>query len=204
MHLSDTRTRISVRHADTVVSAGLVAALQQHADFDLTSEGADGCDLVVCDYATGLQLARSRRHADRAASMARLLVLTDQDREHSVTQALQSGVHGYLLRGTQVEVLVDAVRAVSQGKTYLSPEIVQRMADSMAREALTPREMQVLEELAAGHGNKETAARLGIAPGTVKAHVRAIMAKLDVTSRTHAVSIAAQRGLVSLGRHGLH
>jgi DNA-binding NarL/FixJ family response regulator len=74
------------------------------------------------------------------------------------------------------------------------------MADSLTREALTAREAEVLDLLACGQCNKSIARQLDIAVGTVKAHVKAIMAKLDASSRTQAVSVAAQRGLVSLAQ----
>jgi two-component system response regulator DesR len=200
------RTRVRVQHADAVTSAGLRFAMRQRTDIELCEEG-DGpelmgdADLTVCDYATGLALANASRGG---ANPPRLLVLTDHAGEQQVRHALQCGVQGYLLRGTGLEDLVRAVHAVGRGQRCLSPEVAQRMADSIARDALTRREAEVLQLLAAGLGNKLIGLRLGIAPGTVKSHVKCILGKLGAASRTQAASIATQRGLVAPERGALH
>ena len=198
------RRRVRVQHSDAVIEAGLRAAFAHQSDFEATDDGAAPADLVVCDFTTGLALAQAHRQQGDTQPRSRLLILTGQDREHSVRQALEGVVHGYLLTGASLEELLDAVRTVLQGKRFVSSELAARMADSMTREVLTARETQVLEQLATGNGNKEVARRLGIATGTVKTHVNAIMSKLAVTSRTHAVSVAAQRGLVDLSHRILH
>lgn len=199
------RTRIRVQHADAIVAAGLSLALHQYAEFEICEDSGAWADLVICDYDTAMSLAQCQRASRaQAGSDLRLLVLTAQDREQSVRRAIEGGVHGYLLSGAKMEDFVMAVRTVARGQRFLSPEVAQRMADSMTREALTRRESEVLELLAEGYCNKEVARRLDIALGTVKAHVKAIMAKLDVSSRTQAVSIAAQRGLVALAQVSLH
>lgn len=202
------RTRVRVRHADAVTSAGLCFALKQHADIELCGgavpAAADDADLTVCDYATGLALALAGRQAGEPGSPPRLLILTDRDGEQQIRRALQSGVQGYLLRGTSVEELIRAVHAVGRGQHCLSPEVAQRMADSIARDALTRREAEVLQLLAAGHDNKTIAAQLGIAAATVKSHVTSVLCKLGASSRTQAASIAVQRGLVVHGPSALH
>lgn len=195
---------MSVQHADAVISAGLVFALKKQTEFLLCADHEGNVDLVICDYATGVELARNGQLAAERGKTARLLVLTDRDGEHAVRQAIQSGVHGYLLRGAGIEDLVDAARAVARGQRFLSPAVAQRMADSMTRESLTARESEVMDLLAKGYGNKQIASRLGITAGTVKAHVQAIMGKLNAGSRTQAVSVAIQRGLVTLDPGSLH
>lgn len=198
------RHRIRVQHADAVIAAGLIEAFAREPDLAPVDGFAEAADLVVCDFTTGLALAQSGREATASPRPPRVLVLTGQDREYSVRQALQSGVHGYLLTGATLDELLDAARTVLQGRRFVSADLAARMADSMTREVLTAREIQVLEQLATGDGNREVARRLGIATGTVKTHVNAIMTKLAVTSRTHAVSVAAQRGLVDLSHRILH
>jgi DNA-binding NarL/FixJ family response regulator len=91
------------------------------------------------------------------------------------------------------------VTALSQGQRYLAHSVSRRIADSLTRERLTTRETQVLNLLTTGSCNKAIAKELGIAVGTVKVHVKGILEKLDATTRTHAVIVAAQRGLVSQG-----
>ncbi len=199
------RTRVRVQHTDAIVSAGLSLALHQYSEFEVCEDSGAGADLVICDYDTAMTLTQCQRASRQSASGdVRLLVLTSQDREQSVRRAIEGGVHGYLLSGSKMEDFFAAVRTVARGQRFLSPEVAQRMADSMTREALTRRESEVLGLLAEGYCNKDVARRLDIALGTVKAHVKAIMAKLDVTSRTQAVSIAAQRGLVALTQVSVH
>lgn len=184
------RTRVRVQHADAIVSAGLVAALAQQGDFELC-DGSEA-DLIVCDYDNSLALARALGRDGRG----RVLALTGQNREQAIRLALECGVHGYLLQGCQVDELVMAARAVARGQRFLGQEVAQRIAESMSHEALTQREAEVLALLADGHCNKSIARQLEIALGTVKTHVKAIMAKLQAGSRTQAVAVATQRGLV--------
>jgi DNA-binding NarL/FixJ family response regulator len=198
------RTRVRVQHADGIVAAGLSMALHQHAEFELCPDMSGSVDLIVCDYGTGMTLVQRDARAAAASGGTRVLVLTTQDREQAVRHALEVGVHGYVLNGSPVDELINAVRTVARGQRFLSAEVAQRMAESMTREALTPREAQVLHLLADGHCNKAVARQLDIALGTVKAHVKAILAKLEVTSRTQAVSIATQRGLVVLDPSEVH
>ena len=198
------RHHIRVQHADAVIAAGLIEAFAREPSLTAVDGCAEAADLIVCDFTTGLALSQSARSVDGSPRPARVLILTGQDREYAVRQALQSGVHGYLLTDATLDELLDATRTVLQGRRFVSPQLAARMADSMTREALTAREIQVLEQLATGDGNREVARRLGIATGTVKTHVNAIMTKLAVTSRTHAVSVAAQRGLVDLSQRILH
>jgi len=195
-------TRVLVLHAETIVGFGLAAALQSRPGFEvLVGQGAealDGFDVLVCDYDTGLRLARAAQRPGSARGATRLLVMTAHDREQAVRLALEAGVHGYMLQGCPVNEFVTGVRTLARGQRFLSLAVAQRMADSMTREALTGRETQVLDLLACGRCNKSIARELQIAVGTVKAHVKAIMAKLEASSRTQAVSVAAQRGLVAL------
>lgn len=198
-------TRVLVLHAEAIVGFGLAAALGTQTGIKVqlgalpdSSPALGGFDVIVCDYDTGLGLARGAKQNSSQHSAARLLLMTAQDREQSVRLALECGVHGYMLLGCPVDEIVTGVRTLASGQRFLSLAVAQRMADSMTRETLTIRESEVLELLACGNCNKSIAREMQIAVGTVKAHVKAIMSKLDASSRTQAVSIAARRGLVAL------
>ena len=128
--------------------------------------------------------------------MARILILTANDREADIRRAIEAGIHGYILLGGPLDELIDAATAVANGLRYVSRSVAQRMADSLARTSLTLRETEVLSLAAGGESNKAIARDLAIKAGTVKSHMTAIMSKLGASSRTHAVSIAAARGLV--------
>jgi two-component system NarL family response regulator len=129
---------------------------------------------------------------------AGVVILTTYDADDDVERALKAGAKAYLLKDVAPEELVACVRAVDQGRTWVSPSVAARLAERMTRVQLTPREMAVLRELAAGRSNKEVAAALGVAEGTAKIHTARVFEKLGVSSRTEALAVALQRGLVRL------
>lgn len=195
--------RVLVLHKESIVATGLCSTLATQPGIDVlqgigSETSADLFDVVVCDYETGLALSQPARSRGLGSSRdgSRVLVFTALSSERAIRQALEQGVHGYVLTDSPAEELLKGVSAVSRGQRFLTRTVSQRMADSLTRETLTSRETEVLLLLAAGQRNKSIARELQIAVGTVKAHVQAIMAKLDANSRTQAVSVAAQRGLV--------
>lgn len=193
--------RVLVLHRESIVALGLSATLGTLPGIEVqqgigSQTNAERFDVVVCDHDTGLALAQPARTRNDGP---RVLVLTALSSERAVRQALERGVHGYVLLDSPIDELLQGVHAVCRGQRFLSPAVAQRMADSLTHETLTSREHEVLTLLAAGQCNKSIARQLQIAVGTVKAHVKAIMGKLDASSRTQAVSVAAQRGLVGLG-----
>lgn len=129
---------------------------------------------------------------------ARIIALTSFDGDQDIFRALEAGVRGYLLKEMVHTEVLSAIRAVHEGKRLMSQEVADRLGEYFPQGALTPREVQVLELVARGLANKEVAARLGTARGTIKMHVQNILAKLGATDRTHAVTIALQRGIIRL------
>ena len=107
-------------------------------------------------------------------------------------------MRGYLLKEMVHTEVLNAIRGVHEGKRLLPPEVTDRLSGYFPQMALTPREVEVLTLVAKGLANKEIAARLGTASGTVKMHIQNILAKLDATDRTHAVTIALERGIIHL------
>jgi two-component system NarL family response regulator len=131
------------------------------------------------------------------------LILTHHESEAKIRHALERGVHGYLLLGCSLQELISALRALSVGAVALDPLVVGRMADWMKQQALTPREEDILRQVMLGLSNKGIARKLSLAVGTVKTHVKAILRKLDATSRTEAVAIAQRRGILREECEGL-
>ena len=127
---------------------------------------------------------------------AKLLIVTDLDREHDIRLALEQEVEGYLLHGCALEELVHCVRTLAQGGRYMAQAVAQCVADSLTRQPLTTRETDVLRLLALGQCNKTIARELDISSSTVKSHVQAILRKLAAASRTEAISLADRRGLL--------
>jgi DNA-binding NarL/FixJ family response regulator len=139
-----------------------------------------------------------RRIRDRDPR-ARLIVLTTYDTDEEISRALKAGAKAYVLKDISADELVRCIRDVLAGKTYLAPAAAAKLAEGVTRVQLTPRELASLRLMADGKSNKEIASALDISERTVKTHLGHLFEKLGVTSRTEAVKIATQRGLVRLG-----
>jgi two-component system, NarL family, response regulator LiaR len=145
----------------------------------------------------------------------RIIVFTAFDNDERIISALEAGADGYLLKGAPREDIFNAIRVTMQGGSLLQPVVASKLLRHMGQqrdlgdhrgrpyddfpyEALTERELEVLALLAQGMPNKEIATRLTISERTAKFHVSSIMGKLGATNRTEAVSLAAQKGLITL------
>jgi len=137
------------------------------------------------------------------------VILTTYNEDDLMLQGLRAGAQSYLLKDTDRETLANTLRAAARGETLLRPDILSRVLPRLespprrnARNSMTlsPREVEVLENAAEGLRNKEIAARLALTERTVKAHLDNIFNKLGVDSRTAAVSVAMQRGILSATR----
>jgi DNA-binding NarL/FixJ family response regulator len=184
------RIRVLVTHDVPLLRAGIAAGLRSHADLDVieaVQAHAVGADVVVADYDSGLA---------HAAGAARVLLVTERCSEWEIRHAVAQGVRGYLLQSCLAAQLVDAVRQVAAGSRCFDAHVSGLIAESLVRVTLTQREHEVLARLVQGLCNKTIARELAVSLGTVKAHVRAILSKLDVQSRTQAVLVAGQRGLL--------
>jgi DNA-binding NarL/FixJ family response regulator len=191
MNLDAPRIQVSIDHADPLVAVGLSTVLGQQPDVELVP--VRGAAVVVADYAQGLTLAAA---GGAPGQPARVLVVASQHREHDVRRALDAGVRGYLEQGCDLQELLKGVREVARGSRFLSAAAAGRVAEGLGRSGLTQREHEVLALVARGHSNKAIALALQISIGTAKAHMKGVMGKLGAASRTQAVSIAGERGLV--------
>ena len=127
---------------------------------------------------------------------ARFIVLTTYDGDAQAIRALKAGATGYLLKGMLREELVDTIRAIHAGRRKIPPAIAAGIAEHLADDALTDREIEVLRRVAVGTPNKVIAAELSLAEATVKTHMKSILSKLGANDRTHAVTIATKRGFL--------
>jgi DNA-binding NarL/FixJ family response regulator len=132
------------------------------------------------------------------APNARIIVLTTYAGDVQAAAALKAGAAGYLLKSLLRKELLETIRVVHSGKRRVPPEVAAEIAEHVADDALTGREIEVLRRVAAGKSNKLIAAELDISEGTVKTHMRSILPKLDASDRTHAVTIALKRGILDL------
>jgi DNA-binding NarL/FixJ family response regulator len=129
---------------------------------------------------------------------ARVIVLTTFEGDMEVQRALKAGARGYLLKSMPPQQMLDTIRQVHAGKKCIPPEIAAGLVEHLGDEALSQREVEVLQQVAAGHRNRDIAARLFIAEETVKVHVKHIMGKLGANDRTQSVAIALRRGIIQL------
>jgi len=129
---------------------------------------------------------------------ARVIVLTTYDADEDVFRAMQSGARSYLLKDMSTDEIAGAIRAVHGGGNDVPTRIAARLAERAQRQALSPREQEVLQLLVRGCSNKEIGARLFISEETVKSHLKTLFTKLKVRDRTDAAISAVRRGIVHL------
>jgi len=127
---------------------------------------------------------------------ARVIMLTTFEGDVEIHRALQAGAGGYLLKNMPPSELLDVIRLVHAGKKRIPPEIASQLAEHMADEALTEREVEVLQQVAGGNKNRDIANKLFISEETVKVHIKHIMEKLGAADRTQAVAIGIRRGII--------
>jgi DNA-binding NarL/FixJ family response regulator len=129
---------------------------------------------------------------------AGIVVLTTYPGDVLAQRALRAGARGYILKDLAHKELLDTIRAVNAGKKRIHSEVASRVAQHLGQEDLTPRELDVLELIRGGNKNKQIAGLLCIAETTVNFHIRNIVGKLQAKDRTHAVTIALERGVLQI------
>ena len=128
----------------------------------------------------------------------KVIIMTTFEDQEDIQRSVKAGARAYLLKDCSQQLLLEAIRRVYLGEVYLSPQIAQKLVERMQGPPLSPRELEVLQFVAAGDSNKEIGVRLCITEGTVKTHVASLLVKLGVASRTNAVREAVRRGLVRM------
>jgi DNA-binding NarL/FixJ family response regulator len=131
---------------------------------------------------------------------ARILALTTYEGDGDMRRALEAGARGYLLKDMLLSLVLGAVRAVHRGERVIPSTVAARLARFEAFPELSERELEVLTLVARGLSNREIARSIGRSAETAKIHLKSIFAKLGVTDRTEAVTVALARGLLHLGR----
>ena len=129
---------------------------------------------------------------------ARVIMLTTSEGDVEIQRALEAGASGYMLKSMPPKEVVEAVRQVHRGKKRIPPEIAAHLAEHYSDEAITAREIEVLQHIAGGNRNRDIAEKLFISEETVKVHIKHIMEKLGAGDRTEAVAIGIRRGIIQL------
>lgn len=204
------KIRILIADDHLVVREGLVAILNRQSDMAVIGEAGDGReaferwrelrpDITLMDLRmpemSGVEAIEAIRRED---AKALIIILTTYDSDEDVYRGMRAGAKAYLLKDTHREELLSCIRAVYAGKTVVSPGVASQLASRLREEELTPRELEILTLVGRGLSNKLIARALDITEGTVKTHVKNLLEKLDATSRTEAIAVAARRGLIKL------
>lgn len=202
--------RLLIADDHSLMRAGIAAALRAQGGMDIVAEAANGEEAIVqfvrhrpdvalldlqMPVKSGLEaIAGIRaRYPD-----ARIIVLTTFAGDARIMAALKAGAAAYLLKDVRGAELAQAVRSVHQGIRAIAPEAKQEIAGYHEADALSPRELAVLQLAAAGNSNRMIGDLLHIGETTVKSHMSTILVKLGANDRTHAVTMAAKRGFISL------
>lgn len=202
--------RVLVADDHPVVRSGLAGLLAVEPDVEVVGEAGDGAaavsmaralmpDLVLMDLRMPvLDGAAATAQITDELPGVHVLVLTTYETDTDILRAVEAGATGYLLKDTPRDQLVAGVRAAARGESALSPSVARRLVQQLRGETerLTPRELEVLSGVARGLSNAAIGRELYITEATVKTHLLRVFGKLGVDDRTHAVTVAIQRGIL--------
>ena len=192
----------------TIVREGLRVLIELQEDMSVVGEAANGTeaislygdimpDVVLLDLMLpdmyGVDIMKKIRHRHSDAAIA---ILTTFQGEEDIYRAFEAGARGYMLKDTPRTELFEAIRKIRNGDRYIPVEIAGKLAAYVGKSNLTSREMEILNLISKGYANKMIAEKMYITEGTVKTHVNHILSKLSVKSRTEALKIAHDRGLL--------
>ena len=193
-----------------VLREGIAAIVAAESDMTVVAEAGNGSeaieqyrvhrpDITLMDLQMPLMSGTDAIAAIRADfPNARIIVLSTYSGDAQAVRALNAGASGYLLKSMVRKELAETIRSVHAGRKRIPPEVAIKMAEHHSDDALTEREIEILRQVAAGNANKMIADNCSISEQTVKAHMRSILSKLGANDRTHAVTIALQRGIIEI------
>ena len=209
-----TPVRVLLVDDHAVVRQGLRLFLGLDEGIEVVGEAANGeealqeaealrPDVVVMDLMMPvLDGIAATRELRRRLPETEVIALTSTLEEHKVNGAIDAGAISYMLKDASSDTLADAIHAAARGEVRLHPEAARRLVRDFRagemREALTPKETLVLQQLARGQSNRDIAAAQGVSEATIKTHVSRLLGKLGLESRTQAALYALQHGIASL------
>lgn len=208
--MSEQKIRVLVVDDHPVLRDGVAAILGNQSDMTMVGEARDGAEAIERFRAlhpdvTLMDLQMPGMNGVAAITAirsehpgARIIVLTTYAGDVQAVRALKAGAIGYLLKSSLRTELIDAIHNVHRGQRHVHRDVADEIARHVVDEALSDREIAILRFVAIGKANKQVAAELGLSEETVKGHLKSIFSKLDVADRTHAVTVAARRGIIEL------
>lgn len=211
-HRLNTAPRIRVFCVDDhpLMREGIAAVIRNEPDMQLVAEASTGHEAIegFREHRPDVTLMDVRMPdmggidallAIRTEfSDARVIMLTTFEGDAVIQRALEAGAQGYMLKSMPRKQLVAMIRKVHDGKRHIPPEVAAQLAEHLGDEALSKREVEVLQKVAGGKRNSDIATLLFISEETVKGHIKHIMEKLGASDRTEAVAIGIRRGLIHL------
>lgn len=202
--------RLLVVDDHPLLREGVASILEAEPDMTLVGEARDGAeavarfrelrpDVTLMDLQMPGMAGVAAIEAIRAEHPdARIIVLTTYEGDVQAVRALKAGAVGYLLKSSLRTELLDAIHNVHRGRRHIHRDVAVQIAAHVVDDPLSAREIEILKLIAEGKANKQIAWELGLSEETVKAHLKTVYAKLDVADRTHAVTVAARRGIIEL------
>lgn len=193
-----------------LVREGLAALINDQPDMSIVGQGSTGHEAIKLfrDVQPDVALMDVRlpdmSGIDAMITIrsefpeARVIMVTSSEGDVEMQRALEGGARGYMLKSMPPKELLEAIRKVHAGKKAIPAEIATHLANHMSDEALTSREIEILQQVAEGNRNRDIAERFFISEGTVKVHIKHIMEKLGANDRTQAITIAVRRGIIHL------
>ena len=207
---NDVRIRVLSIDDHPLFQQGIAAIINCQPDMSLVGAASNGTeainafrslrpDITLMDLNLpglgGIEVTLAIRAEFREA---RIIVLTTFERDVEIQRALKAGARGYLLKSMPPEQMLETIRQVHMGKKPVLPEIASQLAEHFSDEQLTSREVDVLRHVIDGNRNRDIAERLFVSEHTIKTHLKHILGKLGASDRTHAIAIAARRGIIQI------
>ena len=208
--LRSNRITVLVVDDHPMMRDGIAAVIATQADMTVVAQASNGAEAVECFRAqrpdvTLMDLSMPQMDGVAATTAirhqwpdARIIMLTTYSGDAQALRALKAGACGYLLKSLISTDLLEAIRSVHAGGRRILKEVAVSLAEHVADESLSMREIEVLTWVAAGNSNRRVAAKLGLSEETIKAHIKNILCKLAANDRTHAVTIALKRGIIEV------
>ncbi len=204
-----TPTRVLIVDDHAILRMGLASLLSSKKDIEVVGDAANGPegirraielkpDVVVMDLMMpGMGGAEATARLLEKAPDAKVLIITTFDTSDGIDRALKAGARGAIMKNCDFEELVDALRTVASGGSYIAPDVKRLFSNDPPSITLSPRQREMLQSIARGLSNPDIAKQFGISIYVVKEHIAALFAKIGAANRSEAVAIAMRKNLLA-------